>query len=149
MVHASRFLPLLLVLAFPALDATAQVADTLLVWRTYAQEAHARVHLYEAPGDARPWTAVVDELASNRAGLATDDARFLAETIGRSFGHDPAEMTFVFRIGAASFCEGASGGRTLLLRATFSRTRAGRLGAPLWRVITRDELAELTDRALF
>lgn len=145
----TRLLILIIPLVLSTGDCRAQMADTLLVWRTYAHEAQARVQLYAAASDARPVTAVVDEVAANRGGLATDDARFLAETIGRSFGHDPAEMTFVFRIGAQSFCEDASGGRMLLLRATFSRTRTGRLGSPLWRVITRDELAELTDRALY
>jgi hypothetical protein len=144
--------PLVLVaLALLAVPAPrAQVADTLLTWRTYAQEARAHVRVYPSGDDARPLTAVVDELAENRAGLATDDARFLAETIGRALGRDPAEMTFVFRFAAGSFCPDApSGGKTLLLRATFTRTRAGRLTTPAWRVLTRDELAALTDRALY
>lgn len=143
---------LLLLAAFVAAapGAHAQVADTLLTWRTYAQEARAHVRVYSSNNEDRPLTVVVDELAENRAGLATDDARFLAETVGRSMGRDPAEMTFVFRFSAASFCEeAAAGGKTLLLRATFGRTRAGRLASPNWRVITRDELADLTDRALY
>jgi hypothetical protein len=138
----------LALLAAPA--PRAQVADTLLTWRTYAQEARAHVRVYRSGDAARPLTAVVDELAENRAGLATDDARFLAETIGRTLGHDPAEMTFVFRLSARSFSPDApAGGKTLLLRATFTRTRAGRLTTPAWRVLTRDELAALTDRSLF
>jgi hypothetical protein len=129
---------------------SAQIVDTLLTWRTYAQPAHAHLRIFAAPSDARPLTAVIDELASNASGPATDDARFLAETVGRMIGHDPAEMTFVFRFSQASFCgDGAPATKRLLLRATFGRTRAGALASPLWRVITRDELAALTDRALY
>lgn len=141
---------LLLLAAFLlAPTASAQLADTLLVWRTYAQEAQAHVRLFESGDDNRPVTVVVDELCDNRAGLVTDDARFLAETVGRGFGRDPAEMTFVFRFSGESFCAERGGGKMLLLRATFTRTRTGRLGTPLWRVLTRDELAALTDRALY
>jgi len=148
-----RFLPLtllLLLLLLTVPPASGQVADTLLTWRTYAQEARAHVRVYPSGDEARPLTVVVDELAENRAGLATDDARFLAETVGRALGRDPAEMTFVFRFSAVSFCPDApAGGKTLLLRATFTRTRAGRLNTPMWRVLTRPELAALTDRALY
>jgi len=144
-------LALLFVLAcFAAPAASAQVADTLLVWRTYAQEARAHVRVYETDSSTRPLTAVVDELAENRAGPATDDARFVAETIGRALGRDPAEITFVFRFSAASFHPDVRrADKVLLLRATFSRARGGRLSTPAWRVITRDELAGLTDRALY
>jgi len=130
-------------------NASAQLADTLLTWRTYAGESQARVQLFRADNEVRPVTAVIDELAANRNALATDDARFVAETIGRTYGHDPAAMTFVFRIDGRSFHEEASSAKRLLLRATFTRTSAGRLGSPLWRVITREELARLTDRALY
>lgn len=137
----------LLLLAAPV---QAQVVDTLLVWRTYTQEARARVHVYPSGSASRPLTVVVDELAENRAGPVTDDARFVAETVGRTLGRDPAEMTFVFRFSAASFHPaGRSGDKVLLLRATFTRARTGRLSSPAWRVITRDELADLTDRALY
>lgn len=130
--------------------AHAQIVDTLLTWRTYTVPAHAHLRVFAAPSDARPLTAVIDELASNAASPATDDARFLAETIGRMLGHDPAAMTFVFRFSQASFCaDQARPTKRLLLRATFARTRTGALASPSWRVITRDELAALTDRALY
>lgn len=128
----------------------AQIADTLITWRTYTQESQARMHLYESGNEARPLTAVIDDSAANSSGPATDDARFLAETIGRQIGRDPVEITFVFRFTAASFCEGAPAGpRQLLVRATFSRTQTGALASPTWRIISRDELARLTDRALY
>lgn len=132
-----------------AAAASAQEADTLLTWRTYDAAAVARVRLFPSNDDDRPRTAVVDELAQNRSGLVTDDARFLAETIGRTFGFDPAEAFFVFRFSGESFCEGAAATKALLLRATFSRSSAGRLNMPNWRIISRDELATLTDRALY
>lgn len=147
MLASARYIALLLV-SIPL--AQAQRVDTVLTWRTYSQEVQARVQVFDSGNALRPTTAVIDELASNRGAPVTDDTRFLAETIGRQLGEDPAEMTFVFRFSAASYCETGSGaGKTLLLRATFSRTRAGGLASPSWRVISRDELAQLTDRALY
>lgn len=144
---------LLLVAAVIAVLATpssaAQVSDTLLTWRTYLHNVTAQVRVFRIADERRPLTAVVDELANRNAGPATDDARFLAETIGRMVGSDPAEMTFVFRFSAASFCEAGAGGKQLLVRATFTRTRTGALASPSWRIITREELASLTDRALY
>ncbi len=139
--------PLVLLLAASA--ASAQPADTLLTWRTYGQEGIARVQTFESNDEDRPLTVVVDERAENRAGLVTDDVRYFVETYGRSVGVDPAGAAFVFRFSGASFCADGSEDKTLLLRATFTRTKAGRLSAPSWRVISRDELAELTDRALY
>lgn len=137
-----------LLVLLPAATA-AQPADTLVTWQTYGQEGVARVQAFESNDDDRPWTAVVDELAENGAGLVTDDVRFFVETYGRGVGLDPAGVAFVFRFNGASFCEGGPEGKTLLLRATFTRTKTGRLSAPNWRVLSRDELAELTDRALY
>jgi hypothetical protein len=146
----SRVCLFIAVLLWPAATASGQVLDTLLTWRTYAQPAQARIAIYRSNDDNRPLTAVIDELASNRSGPVTDDARFVAETIGRLLGRDPAEMTFVFRFSTNSFCEEAAGSaKGLLIRATFARTRTGALASPLWRVITRDELARLTDRAVY
>lgn len=138
---------LALFLAVPT--AVAQPADTLLTWRTYGQEGHARVRTFASNDEARPLTVVVDELASNRGGLVTDDVRYFVETYGRSVGVDPAAVAFVFRFNGASFSEGGPEDKTLLLRATLTRTKTGRLSTPHWRVLTRDELAELTDRALY
>lgn len=132
-----------------ATTAWAQPADTLLTWQTYGQQGVARVQTFESNDEDRPLTVVVDEQADNRAGLVTDDVRYFVETFGRSIGYDPAEVSFVFRFNAASFCATCDAEKTLLLRATFTRTKTGRLSAPSWRVLTHDELAELTDRALY
>ncbi len=126
----------------------AQPADTLLTWQTYGKEGVARVQTFEANDEDRPLTVVVDERAENPV-LVTDDVGYFVETYGRSVGVDPAEATFVFRFTGRSFEADGPDDKMLLLRATFTRTKAGRLGSPSWRVITRDELAELTDRALY
>ena len=126
----------------------AQPADTLLTWQTYGREGVARVQTFASNDEDRPLTVVVDEQADSPI-LVTDDVRFFVETFGRGVGVDPTEATFVFRFSGASFDADAGDDKVLLLRATFSRTKAGRLGSPFWRVVTRDELAELTDRALY
>jgi len=125
------------------------IADTLITWRGYARTAQTQVHLYPGPPDeeTRTRTIVVRELAANRGPSTLSDVRYLAEHIGRQFGIDPSAATWVFHWGAFSY-EGAAPdeGKDLFLRATFSRTSTGRLGAPYWKVIDRDAVRELTDR---
>ena len=131
-----------------ALPAAAQTHDDVLTWRTYAAERSARVRVYLCEDERRPQTVVIDERASN-GGIVTDDARFLADLVGRELGFDPTAASFVFRFTPASFAEDApERGKTLLIRATFGRAASGGLAAPSWRVISPDELEELTDRAL-
>lgn len=138
------------VLALLAPAAAAQggpLHDEEVTWRTYAAERSARVRVYAAPDERRPVTAVVDDVAAN-GGAVTGEAAFVADLVGRTFGFDPTEATFVFRYTPASFVEGApDGGKTLLLRATFRRSSSGTLGAPSWRVVTPDAMDDLTDRA--
>lgn len=134
--------------AVPAGTPSLAYADTVLVWKTYADDAAARVRLLASADEDRPYTAVVDQLP-DQPGLVTDDARFVAETVSRAFGYDPVQATFVFRFTGESFAGEADGRQALLLRATFRRGKSGSLGSPSWRVISRDELADLTDRALY
>ena len=134
---------------FAACAAPAQPADTLVTWQTYGQEGITRVRTFPANDEDRPLTFVVDELAENRAGAVTDDVRYFADHLGRQFGVDPTTATFVFRFTGESFCEDGTDDKLLLLRATFRRTSAGNISSPSWRLISRDELAELTDRALY
>lgn len=129
-------------------SAAALYADTVLVWRTYADDASARVRMLASSDEDRPYTVVVDQLPG-QAGLVTDDARFVAETVARAFGYDPVQATFVFRFTGESFQGPGGDDLALLVRATFRRGKSGSLGSPSWRVINRDELAELTDRALY
>lgn len=141
----------LALLALTPADLRAQpLADTVLTWRSYSDVRSARVRLFRVDDADRPTTVVVDERAESTGGPVTDEARYVAETIGRTFGFDPAAATFVFRFTPAGFAAGADeGGKTLLLRATFRRGASGDLGAPSWRVLSRDALADLTDRALY
>lgn len=126
------------------------LTDTLLAWRSYSHDRTARVRLFRCDDDDRPHTVVVDERADSAGGPVTDEVRYVAETIGRTFGFDPATATFVFRFTAAGFAPGAhDDGKALLIRATFRRGASGDLDAPTWRVLSRDALAELTDRALY
>lgn len=145
MLRVVSALALLAVLA--AADVSAQTLDRTLTWRTYAAERSARVRVFPCPDERRPQTVVIDDVASN-VGAVTEEAGYVADLVGREAGFDPTEATFVFRYTPASFTEGAPDeGKTLLLRATFRRTTGGTLGAPQWRLITADELDDLTDRA--
>ena len=121
--------------------------DQTVTWRTYGAERSARVRVFPAPDERRPWTVVVDDRASNGAPV-TDEVTYVAETVGRTFGFDPVGATFVFRFTPAAFhADGRDGGKTLLLRATFRRGTSGALLSPDWRVITAEALDDLTDRA--
>ena len=143
-----RWVLLLGVVLSSAAPGSAQVlTDTLLTWRSYSHERSARVRIFSCDDEARPHTVVVDERAESAGGPVTDEVRYVAEVVGRTFGFDPAEATFVFRFTAESFTAGeGDGGKAVLL---FRRTSSGELGSPSWRVLSRDALDELTDRALF
>lgn len=126
---------------------TQPLTDLEVSWRAYTAQRAARVRVYAADDERRPHTIVVDDRASN-GGPITDEAQFVADLIGREVGVDPTTATFVFRFTPSAFTEGGSErGKTLLLRATFRRTQSGGLGSPDWRVLTRDGLDDLTDRA--
>jgi hypothetical protein len=145
----SLLLLALLASAAPGLRAQ-PLADTLLIWHSYSDDRVARVRLFRCDDADRPHTVVVDERAESDGGPVTDEVRYVAETIGRTLGFDPAAATFVFRFTAAGFAPGTGDdGKALLLRATFRRGASGDLNAPSWRVLSRDALAELTDRALY
>ncbi len=129
-------------------DVSAQTHDQELTWRTYTSERSARVRVFPSGDERRPHTVVVDDQASNPAAV-TDEAVYVADLVGREFGFDPVGATFVFRFTPASFAADApEGGKTLLVRATFGRTSSGALASPSWRLISADELEDLTDRAM-
>ena len=146
-------LPLLLfVLLFAALavmDASAQSGiDEVLTWRSYSAERSARVRVFDSGDSRRPHTVVIEEANDNAGGPVTDEARYVAETIGRTFGFDPVDAFFVFRFEVGSATGASAGNKILLLRVTFRRGASGELGAPSWRVISAETLSDLTDRAL-
>ena len=128
--------------------ARAQTHDQEMSWRTYSSERSARVRVFPIEDERRPRTVVIDDRASNSEAI-TDEAVFIADLVGRELGFDPVEATFVFRFTPAAFdADAPERGKTLRLRATFSRTASGALGAAQWRVISPDEMERLTDRAL-
>lgn len=133
-------------------DPYSAAIDRVLTWRSYERGSHrsARVRLFPSTDLKRPITVIVDEQAESAGRPVTDEARYVAEVVGREFGFDPIEATFVFRFSEASFVENAEAGeKTLLLRARFGRSDStGRLTGPSWRVIPPEALGELTDRAL-
>lgn len=148
MTRLAVFVPALVALTALAAPAAAQTHDQTLTWRTYSSERTARVRVFPCDDERRPRTVVVDDRASNDNAI-TDEAAYVADLVGRELGFDPVGATFVFRYTPAAFADGASdGGKTLLLKATFSRTASGALGSPQWRVISRDALDDLTDRAM-
>lgn len=124
------------------------LADTLISWQGYARPATCHVQLYPAPpGDDRSHTVVIREIAENRGATTVADASHLAEVIGRSYGFDPAAAYWIFHWGAFSY-EGAARDRRkeLFLRATFRRLKSQRLGTPQWRLLSREQVEDLTDR---
>ena len=134
-------------LAMPVSAQGSAAHDAPIAWRTYAAARQARVRTFPSTDERRPIAVVVDDRAGNGAPI-TEDAAFVADLIGREQGFDPTEAVFVFRFTAAAFADGAPDtGKTLLLRATFTRSASGALTTPQWRVLTPDALDELTDRA--
>ena len=139
----------LLFAALAATDATAQSGvDEVITWRSYSAERSAHIRIFDSGNSGRPYTVVVDEANDGAAGPVTDEARYVAETIGRTFGFDPIEAFFVFRFEIGSATGASAGNKILLLRVTFRRGASGDLGAPSWRVISAETLSNLTDRAL-
>lgn len=146
MTRLTLFILVVLVFLCGTPSAVSQVVDSTLTWRSYASERSAQVQVFELEEERRPYTVVVDDVSRN-GGPITDEAQYVAETIGRTFGFDPAEATFVFRFDLGS-AGGDSRNKVLLLKATFRRGSSGALGSASWRVISEDTLSDLTDRAL-
>lgn len=128
------------------------LADSLFSWRGYNRTASTHVRIYPSPPDeeTRVHTVILRELASNRGPSTVDDIGYLADLIGRQFGVDPAHAYWIVHWGAFSY-DGAGDDtgatkKDLFLRVTFRRTDSGRLSSPYWRVITADDVRELTDR---
>lgn len=133
------------------LEAHAQrVADTTFSWQGYARTSIAHIQIFENPADPdRPHTVVVQEIAANIGPSTIDDVSYLAEQIGRTFALDPTLAYWVLHWGDFSFQEAKASRKELFLRATFKRNRSGQLGSPQWRVINREAVEILTDRAFY
>lgn len=122
--------------------------DSLFTWQGYGREARCQLSLYETtPGEDRPYAFIIREIAENIGPSTVTDARYLAELIGRQLDVDPAEAIWVYHWGGFSYAGAApDSGKELFLRATFRRTSSNSLGSPYWKVITREDVEELTDR---
>lgn len=133
---------------FAAPSASAQaLSDTLFSWNGYGKTGRCKIATYpSAEDDARTRTFVVRELGDNAGPSTLADARYLAEQVGRTVGVDPADAYWVFHWGAFSFEDGADANKELFLRATFRRTATGDLSTPSWRVVSREDVEEMTDR---
>lgn len=127
--------------------ASQPLADTSFTWRGYTQESQTHVQLYPGPPDDenRDHTVVLRELAENNGPSTLDDIEYVAEQVGRSFGMDPARVAWVVHWGAFSYDGATDSDKSVLVRVTFRRTSTGRLSAPYWRIITDNDLHELTD----
>jgi hypothetical protein len=150
-LRLSLLAALIALIALPAgpRPARAQlVVDTLFAWQGYGQRARCRVQVYRIPpDDDRTHTVVLRELAENHGPSTLDDARHLVELVGRQLGVDPEAAHGIFYWGPYSY-DGArpDRGKELFLRATFRRTGRGALGAPSWRLLSREEVDAVTDR---
>lgn len=151
MRHARKLFAASLVLAalaFAPRTSSAQLlADTVFTWQSYGTTGTTHLRLYKSTDERREHVVVLTELAENRGAPITEDVRHLAEEIGEAFDIDPAETFWVYRVGAYSYdADADQTGDEILLRATFGRTKTERLSSPTWRVVTRHDLGDLTDR---
>ncbi len=144
-----RLLPYLAAALFAAVPARAQaLVDTVFAWRGYARTATCHLRIYPTPPDEeRTHTVVVRELAENEGPSSVADARHLVELVGRRFDIDPAHAYWIFHWGPFSYAGAAPDRRKeLFLRATFRRTRSQHLSTPSWRVVSREDVEDATDR---
>ena len=117
-----------------------------LTWRSYnggSRRATATLYGNTSRHDSeqRPFTVVLVQGEGNRAPI-TEDAKYLAEIVGRALGISPTRLAFLFRFSV----EGAR--RPLTIRATFRSSSSGGLVSPNWRVLSSEEVEDYTDRQL-
>ncbi|MAQ95637.1 MAG: hypothetical protein CMM84_19185 [Rhodothermaceae bacterium] len=117
-----------------------------LTWRSYdGGTRSATATLYgntsRHDSDERPYTVVLVQGEGNRAPI-TEDAKYLAEIIGRDLGVSPTRLAFLFRFAVEDT------DRPLTVRATFWLSSSGNLVSPSWRVLSTEEVEDYTDRQL-
>ena len=117
-----------------------------LTWRSYdGGTRSATATLYgntsRHDSDERPYTVVLVQGEGNRAPI-TEDAKYLAEIIGRDLGVSPTRLAFLFRFAVEDT------DRPLTVRATFWLSSSGNLVSPSWRVLSAEEVEDYTDRQL-
>ena len=123
-----------------------------LTWRSYSggtRSATATLYGNTSRFDAeeRPYTVVLVQGEGNRAPI-TEDAKYLAEIIGRDLGVSPTRLAFLFRFAIAPTCGAEGTDRPLTIRATFRASSSGGLVSPSWRVLSAEEVEDYTDRQL-
>lgn len=143
---------LLVLAATPAARAQA-LSDTLFAWQGYGRESRCALAVYPVSEEARgrqdryDRAVVLRERGDNAGPSTLADAPYLVEQAARTLGIDPVRIVWVFHWDGQSFGDAPTAGRKeVFLRATFSRTASGGLGNPSWRVVTRADVEELTDR---
>ena len=99
-----------------------------LTWRSYdGGTRSATATLYgntsRHDSDERPYTVVLVQGEGNRAPI-TEDAKYLAEIIGRDLGVSPTRLAFLFRFAVEDT------DRPLTVRATFWLSSSGNLVSP-------------------
>ncbi|OZC01300.1 hypothetical protein [Rubricoccus marinus] len=120
--------------------------DKPLTWRSYGGGTlSATATIYgnasRHDSDERSYSVVLVQGEGNRAPI-TEDAKYLAEIIGRDLGVSPTRLAFLFRFAV----EGTD--RPLTIRATFRLSSSGNLVSPSWRVLSTEEVEDYTDRQL-
>ena len=121
--------------------------DTLFTWQGYTRESLCRLRWYAAGDKAKkPHIIILGEHADNRGPSTLADVSYLAENASRMLSLDPTEVLWIIHWGNFSFRDAARRpGKEMFLRATFRRTSSGRLSAPQWKVVSREEVGEMTD----
>jgi len=135
------------------LSSTAQIsysqllADTLYSWQGYSKSAICGIQLFKNPsGSTKKYTLVLTELADNTGPTTAAEIGYLAEAIGRAYHFDPTVAFWVIHWGDFSFSNASRSKKELFIRATFRRTASQRLGAPQWKIISREDVENYTDR---
>ena len=123
------------------------LADTLFSWQGYAKPGICGIQLFKNPAEsARAYTVVLTELGENKGPAVTVEIGYLAEQIGRTYNIDPTQAYWIIHWGHFSFDGASKANKELFIRATFKRTSTQRMGAPQWRIISKQDVEKYTDR---
>lgn len=125
------------------------VVDTTIVWRGYTKKGIAEVQLFSIAGTSseRSKVVIIREIADNQGPSTITDFPYLAEEVGRSFQLDPVQAFWIIHWGSFSFKNAQKADKEFFLRATFKRRKNQELGSPQWRLVDREYVEDLTDRA--